>query len=245
MASATGIPEERPASVSDAGEDEPLLGRPGDVIQQGGRHILVNLITGTATLAQAGIWIIVAAVWYGIFSHKLIFFSPHPLLNSTGVLLTTQAILILQPTHTPSQKRQGSWAHFSLMLTAIVAFVAALTIIEINKASHPQTRFRSVHGIMGLTTYILVMLQVAVGVAQYFLPVQIFGSVGRGKKVYRWHRMGGYLLLLLELATIAAATQTYFNRKMLHIRLLAILVGAVLVVLGVGARIKKRKLGII
>jgi len=98
---------------------------------------------------------------------------------------------------------------------------------------------------MGLITYILVMLQAAVGVAQYFLPVQIFGSVENGRKVYRWHRMSGYLLLLLELATIAASTKTYFNKAELHIPFSAILAGAVLVVAGVGARIKKRKLGIV
>jgi hypothetical protein len=46
MASATGVPEARSASASDAGEDEPLLGRQGDVRQEDDQHILGNLITG-------------------------------------------------------------------------------------------------------------------------------------------------------------------------------------------------------
>jgi hypothetical protein len=161
------------------------------------------------------------------------------------VLLTTQAILVLQPTHTPLQKRHGTWTHFSLNVTAVLAFTAAVIIVEINKASHPETRFTSAHGILGLITYILVILQAAVGVAQYFFPAQVFGSVENGKKIYRWHRASGYLLLLLELATVAAATQTDYNKHVLHIRLSAVLAGAVLVVAGVGARIKKRKLGIV
>jgi hypothetical protein len=46
MASATGVSEARPTSVSDTGEDEPLLGRQGDVRQEDDQHILGNLITG-------------------------------------------------------------------------------------------------------------------------------------------------------------------------------------------------------
>ncbi|KMU82725.1 hypothetical protein CIHG_00506 [Coccidioides immitis H538.4] len=58
MASATGIPEARPASIHENGEEEPLLGRPGDVTQKENQSILINLVTGTAPIAQAGILIV-------------------------------------------------------------------------------------------------------------------------------------------------------------------------------------------
>ncbi|EER42212.1 conserved hypothetical protein [Histoplasma capsulatum H143] len=83
MASATGIPEQPPAAVNGADEYEPLLGRPGDVSQKEDQSLVTNLFTGTATIAQAGIWILAALVWNGIFSHELIFFSPHPVSKST------------------------------------------------------------------------------------------------------------------------------------------------------------------
>ncbi|KAK2747638.1 hypothetical protein FQN55_004807 [Onygenales sp. PD_40] len=242
MASATGIPEQHPASIDGADEQEPLLGRPGDVSQKQNESVFTNLVTGTATVAQAGIWILAALVWNGIFSHELIFFSPHPLLNSAAILLTTQAILLLQPTHTPAQKRTGTLSHFFLLALANLSFISALIIIELNKASHPETRFRSPHAILGLATYILIFLQAAVGVAQYFVPVTVFGSVDRGKAVYKYHRVSGYVVLLMELATVAAATQTDYNKVILHIPLWAVLVASVLVVLGVGARIKKQKM---
>jgi hypothetical protein len=50
-------------------------------------------------------------------------------------------------------------------------------------------------------------------------------------------------VLVLELATVAAATQTTYNVKVLHIPLWGVLVAAVLIIGGVGARIKKHKLG--
>jgi hypothetical protein len=46
MASATGIPQEHPDSIAESGEDEPLLGKPGDVTQSVGHAIATNLITG-------------------------------------------------------------------------------------------------------------------------------------------------------------------------------------------------------
>ena len=91
MASATGIPEQDPTTT--AGEDEPLLGRPGDASQttDGLQYNLVlgwwqiccdaeaNSITGTAILAQAGIWILAALVWASVFmAPEFTFFCYHP-----------------------------------------------------------------------------------------------------------------------------------------------------------------------
>ncbi|KAK2740199.1 hypothetical protein FQN57_006210 [Myotisia sp. PD_48] len=242
MASATGIPEVHPASTDGDTENEPLLGRPGDVSQREDQNILANFTSGTAALAQGGIWILAALVWSTVLSNKLILFSAHPLLNSAATLLATQAILVLQPTHTPQQKRTGTLTHVGLLALSTSAFIAAFTIIEINKADHPEYRFTSVHGILGLVTYIAIFLQAAIGIAQYFLPTLVFGSVENGKKVYRWHRFSGYWVLILELATIAAATQTSYNKAVLHIRLWTVLVTIVLVIAGVFPRIKKYKL---
>jgi hypothetical protein len=44
MASATGIPEEHPDTIEQT-EDEPLLGRRGDVVQ-GSKPIYYNFLTG-------------------------------------------------------------------------------------------------------------------------------------------------------------------------------------------------------
>jgi cytochrome b561-like protein len=164
------------------------------------------------------------------------------LLNSTAILIQVQAILVLQPTSIPKQKILGTYIHFFLNILSILCFIAAFIVIEINKGDHP--RFTSPHGIMGLVTYIFIILQMLTGIAQFFAPVLVFGSVDNGKKIYKYHRVFGYVLLVLELGTVVAATQTDFNLTDLHIPLWSVLVSAILVLLGVGSRIRKSKFGL-
>jgi len=76
-----------------------------------------------------------------------------------------------------------------------------------------------------------------------FDPQHVFGSVDKGKAIYKYHRMSGYCILVMALATICAATQTTFNINVLHIKLWAVIVTSVLVLAGVLPRIKKSKLG--
>ncbi|KAL4897239.1 hypothetical protein BDV59DRAFT_170173 [Aspergillus ambiguus] len=242
MASATGIPQDHPHTI-EAREDEPLLGRREDVVQKESEPIFYNVFAGTATFAQFGVWMLIILIWSGIFNHPLILFSAHPLLNSSAILLQIQATLILQPTITPQQKTLGTRVHYSLQAVSLVLFIAAFIVIEVNKGDHP--RLTSPHGILGLTTYILIILQSLGGIVQYFLPQLVLGSVERGRSLYKYHRLSGYLLLILELVTVSAATRTTFNLSVLAIPLWAVLVAAGLVLIGVGARIKKHKLGLI
>ncbi|KAL8695293.1 MAG: hypothetical protein Q9218_000192 [Villophora microphyllina] len=242
MASATGIPDSR--SQNDGrGEDEPLLGRAGDASQQEDQGLQFNFVIGTAVIAQVGIWILAATIWASVFVQPLILFSAHPLLNSAGILLTTQAILLLQPTHTPKQKKQGTNIHAILNITSILTLIAALVVIEYNKIAHNGAHFQSPHAILGLITYILFFLQAIVGIAQYYTP-SVFGSTEKAKSIYKYHRMSGYFLLIMSFVTIAAATQTGFNKNVLHIQLWAVVAASVITLVGVLPRIKKQKLGL-
>ena len=96
---------------------------------------------------------------------------------------------------------------------------------------------------MGLITYILFVIQALVGITQYYLP-GIYGGVNNAKAIYKYHRMSGYVLLTLSFATVAAATQTDYNKGTLHIQLWAVIVAAVITLIGVLPRIKKQKLGL-
>ncbi|KAF2455243.1 eukaryotic cytochrome b561-domain-containing protein [Lineolata rhizophorae] len=241
MASATGMPDQSTAAMG-RGEEEPLLGRAGDASQEEDKPLYYNFVLGTGMLAQAGIWVLTAIVWGNIFSNNLIFFSPHPLLNSAGILLITQAALILQPTHTPSQKRYGTWSHAALVDVGVASLIAGLVIIEINKFGHGGTHFDSPHSIMGLITYILVILQASVGFTSYFVP-QLYGGEDRAKSVYKYHRMSGYVILTLAYATICAATQTFYAKNFLHMQLWSVIVASVITLAGLLPRIKKQKLG--
>ena len=57
-------------------------------------------------------------------------------------------------------------------------------------------------------------------------------------------RVSGYLIILFSLATIAAATFTDFNENVLHVKLWAVIVAAVLLLAGLLSRVKKHKLGL-
>jgi len=243
MASATGIPDQNPETLVGHDEEEPLLGRPGDAKQQDGAPLWANLWIGTGVVAQAGIWILAAIVWGAVFSHKLIYFSAHPLLNSAGILLATQAALILQPTNTPTQKRQGAYIHAALHLLSFGSLLAGLIIIEQNKFGHGGTHFESPHAILGLITYLLLLIQALVGFTQFFTP-KLYGSLENAKKVYKYHRASGYVILTTALATVAAATQTDYVKGDLGIQLWAVIVASVVTLAGVLPRIKKQKLGL-
>jgi len=239
MASVTGVPEQNPALE----EEEPLLGRPGDVTQRPGQGLQFNFVTGTAILAQAGIFILTALVWASVFQTTFIFFSYHPLLNSLAVLLLVQSLLVLQPTASQRDKKIGTYVHSAFNTLAVALLIAGLVVIELNKASHPETRFQSVHGKMALVAYIVIFIQWLIGFASFYAPELVFGTLDRAKSLYKYHRISGYVLLVYLLAVIAAATSTPFNTNALHIKLWAVIVASVLVLLGVIPRIKKHKLG--
>ena len=122
-----------------------------------------------------------------VFENEVIFFSYHPLLQSAGILLLTQSIIVLQPTSTQKQKRDGTWVHSALNFLGTGALIAGIVVIEMNKASHPETRFTSIHGKLGLVTFILIGLQALVGFMQYWAPA-LAGGVEQAKTIYKYHR---------------------------------------------------------
>ncbi|EPQ67886.1 Bgt-2092 [Blumeria graminis f. sp. tritici] len=240
MTTATGIPEfVEPRQIT---EDEPLLGRVGDVAQPRMGSLLKNLTLGTAMIAQVGAILLVAATWAAVFLMDLTLFSAHPLLNSIAILFLLQSILVLQPTHTPEQKRNGANVHALFILLAMLSLLGGLIVIEYNKIRNGAVHFKSAHAKLGIAVYAMLVLQTLVGFTQFYTPM-LYGSVANAKVIYKYHRMSGYLLLVLLLASFATATQTYFNLHAIHIKLWVVLVTSALILIGVVPRIKKQKFG--
>ncbi|KAF1931896.1 uncharacterized protein M421DRAFT_417634 [Didymella exigua CBS 183.55] len=242
MASATGIPQSASAARGQS-EEEPLLGQRGDASQTDGQPLYHNLWIGTAAVAQGGIWILAAIIWGAILSQKLIFFSAHPLLNAAGFLLAIQAALVLQPTHTVAQKRAGTLAHALLHSVGTAALTAGLVVIELNKAGPGHEHFASPHARLGLAFYVLVYLQALVGFTQYYAP-GLYGSVENAKSIYKYHRIAGYVIATLGLATICAASWTGYSLNVAHIQHWAVIVASVLVLAGMVPRIRLSKFGL-
>lgn len=163
------------------------------------------------------------------------------LLNAAGFLFVVQAILLVQPTHTPEQKWEGTNIHAILNGIGVLSLIGGLIIIEYNKISAGRAHFGTSHNIVGLVVYILFILQALVGIAQYYIP-SIFGSINNAKAIYKYHRASGYLILVLALAAFATATQTAFNDQ-LKIQLWVVIVASVILLVGLLPRIKKAKFG--
>lgn len=164
------------------------------------------------------------------------------LLNSAAFLFFLEAILILQPTHNAKQKKQGTYVHAALNDVAVLAAIAGLVIIEYNKFAHKGVHFESPHAILGLITYIFALLQAIVGITQFFTP-GLYGGVDNAKALYKYHRVGGYVTLLLMLATICAATATDFNVNVLGMQTWAVVVASVVTILGIVPRMRLSKFG--
>ncbi|KAI1815724.1 eukaryotic cytochrome b561-domain-containing protein [Poronia punctata] len=243
MASATGIPQHTPIHPDgDAGDLEPLLGRPGDASQRERSPIIFNLFLGTGVLAEAAALLLLASVWASVFLHPVILFSVHPLAQSLGVLVLLQSILVLQPTHTGTQKQVGQKVHAGLNLLAFLIFLVGVVGIEVNKFKNNGVHFHSVHGYLGVITSIWILLQYFVGFTMYVTPA-LYGGEANAKKIWKYHRMNGYVLLLLIMVTVTSAVETDYNQNVLGLKLWAMIVIFLLMIIGVYPRIKKQKLG--
>ncbi|KAK3948844.1 eukaryotic cytochrome b561-domain-containing protein [Pseudoneurospora amorphoporcata] len=249
MASSESTQPPPPLSTTDAEpavptESEPLLGRPGDAIQKPDAPMFLNLVLGTAWLSQLGALLLLVTTWSAVFLHKLgVLISPHPLLQSLGTFLLIQAILILQPTSTPAAKRTGQRIHASLHLLSFLSFISGITVIETNKHVNHNAHLHSLHGYLGVITGTLLFAQYMFGIGIWLVP-GIFGGEEKAKALWKYHRYGGYLLLVLVLATIGAAADTDYSKGVLKIEGWTFGLGIALVVVGVFPRVQLRKLGI-
>lgn len=227
--------------MSDA-EQETLLPRDTPVLQGPDEPLRSNIISGTAVLAQLGIWLTLIIVWYATFSTDtpLILPSYHPLLNTLALVLLVNALLLLQPTQTAAQKHEGARNHSILTGLAALSFTAGVCVIWWNKHIHGARHFASTHGKIGLAVFIAIAVQVLVGLVQFYAP-QLVGGTARAKSLYKWHRAAGYILTAAILVNVTLGTQTPFFRPKVQSLALWIVLD-VFIVAGLLPRIRPSKM---
>lgn len=245
MASATGLPGDAPARESlghRRSETEPLLGNPGDAILPEGASIMRSFVIGTGIIAELGVLLLCVNIWVHILLKPVILFSGHPIAMSIAVFTLVHAILVLQPTETPHQKRTGQLVHAALNLVAFAALVTGVVIIEVNKARSNGPHFHSAHAYVGFITLLLIVVQYAVGFTMWLTP-GLYGGVDKAKKLYKYHRFSGYIVLVLLLTAVCTAMETDYVVNVLGISVWGVVLASVVVVIGVFPRIQKQKLG--
>jgi hypothetical protein len=151
--------------------------------------------------------------------------------------------LILQPTSIPSQKRLATYIHSTLVNLALLLLLTALIFIEVSKHGHHGSHLQSPHAIRDLVTYILLLVQALGGAAQFFFPMLVFGTEERANSVYKFHRIGGYIIVALLTARVSAATWIDYNLTTLKIHHWSIITASVILLAGLYARVQKSKLG--
>ena len=224
-----------------ADERQTLLPQPSSAnLQPEDQPLRMNIATGTALLAQVGAFALLITVWYATLSTDILLASYHPLANSLGLLFLVQAILILQPTHTQAQKKQGAITHGALHSLGVLSFAVGASIIWYNKHLRSAPHYTSLHGKLGLAIVILLLVQATVGIVAFWFP-GLLGGESKAKATYKYHRISGYLVSALVLTNVTLGTQTtWFYGKVPALWIW--IVYDVLIVVGLAARIRAGKM---
>ncbi|KAK0747535.1 eukaryotic cytochrome b561-domain-containing protein [Apiosordaria backusii] len=259
MASSTSplphLPEETPPpnpheqqEHQEPTESEPLLGRPGDAIQRPHSPMYRNLYLGMNRHPNPSRPPPPPPL--NLHPHPRPQApppppNPHPLLQSLGLFIIIQAILILQPTTKayPETKSRAAKYHASLHLLSFLLFLSGTVIIETNKQVNSLPHFHSVHAYLGVTTLSLLLVQYLFGFTIYVTP-KVWGGEEKAKQLWKWHRYVGYGVLILLLATAGSAAWTDYVETQLGVSKLGVTLGLVLIAAGVYPRVQLGKLGL-
>lgn len=157
---------------------------------------------------QASALLFVAVVWSIVLTTMSIksfpLFGYHPLIQSFTILLLLQAIVVLQrtaPSHA-EEKKQAFTAHQWInLLLVLPLFTAGASIMWYLHS--PHNHFISYHGVLGTTVVAAAWIQAALGAASVWWKGKLVGGENRGKRLWKWHRLSGYVLVGLFLVTAA------------------------------------------
>lgn len=203
-----------------------------------------NRVTaGVGWIAQISAIALACLVAIPIFEKPIALVSGHPLSQIIGVFTITQSILVLQPTRLPKQKIDGQKWHALIHVISFLSFVAGITVIEYNKVHNGLEHFHSPHAYIGVIACAVLVLQYLVGITMWAVPA-LYGGVDNAKSVWKYHRWGGYLVLLLLLASVISATRTDYVRDVLDIQIFGVSAVSTLLVFAIFARMSLKKLGL-
>lgn len=159
----------------------------------------------------------------------------------SGFFAVVQSILILQPTHLDPQKQAGAVLHAAFHVVSFCAFVSGFIVIEYNKIHNGLGHFKTPHAYIGVVTCAVLVAQYFVGVTMWLVP-SLYGGEDGARKVWKYHRMSGYLLLSLLVAAIITSTKTDYVEKVLNIKIELVSICCGFIVVPMIPQISPRKL---
>ncbi|WWC71712.1 uncharacterized protein I206_105670 [Kwoniella pini CBS 10737] len=198
----------------------------------------------------AGLVLVLGTTWYLVFSGDLKamgWFAVHPPMQSLAITAILLGITPLQPPSTNSSIKQNRFkSHQSIMLGLALPILTIGSLAMVyNKYIHGSSHFTTWHGKLGLISIIWIITQAFIGASSVWFNGKLFGGKENAKKVYKYHRLSGYLLITLMLFTIylAGIHSDWANgRKHLNLRILAYYVGLPLIWIGLEVRSRPSKM---
>lgn len=191
---------------------------------------------------QLGLLGTVATVFYSLFTHDVILFTGHPIFNLLGLFILGNGIALVQPAPlSAAHKTVAGALHGVLNLISTLLFVTGFSVIFYNKHIHNAAHITSWHAFFGIISYVLLVVIMLFGAAIYWLPETLFGSVNKAKSFYKYHRLAGFIALLLISLTILLAIPSDYNQNVLHINQYTLALSLLLVVGAIYTQIKAAK----
>ncbi|EJU03005.1 hypothetical protein DACRYDRAFT_21368 [Dacryopinax primogenitus] len=201
-------------------------------------------------MIYAGLFIFILSAWYLTFlSHggntEREWFIYHPTLQSIGIALLAIGIQTLQPTATPSSKASGLMRHQYFQLTCLSLLTLGTASIVLNKFAHSAPHLISWHAVFGLIAYLWLIVQSSIGAATVWFNGRAFGGETKAKRVWKYHRLSGYMLTLWMLTTAWLAGEWSGWARMyagVGVRAVGFGMSLALVVVGLGGRVRTGKM---
>ncbi|CAO3696700.1 unnamed protein product [Rhizopus stolonifer] len=172
-------------------------------------------------------------------------FTFHPVFMMLFIVLMTEGIVNLQLTTTATEKKVGLKYHAWIQSGSYLSAIVGVSFIFYNKVISNKPHFESVHGKLGLFVFIYLFVQVVFGVTIGLMPITIYGSLDKAKKLWKYHRTLGYILLLLVWVTAQLGVRAdymysnLYNPYLIHLHWLSL----ALVLVGLFYRTRVSKLG--
>jgi len=176
---------------------------------------------------------------------SLAWFPFHPILNSLAVLCFTYGILTLQPTSQPKTKAAGLQRHQTAMLTGLPSILLGTSAMVYYKGSHGAPHFTTWHGTFGILTVSWLVVQFSLGAASVWFEGAAFGGANKAKLVWKYHRLSGYILLLLLLTTVnlGGGWSAWVSEHSVHaVRFVAYTMAPLVILVSLYSRIRPSKM---
>ncbi|KZP23675.1 hypothetical protein FIBSPDRAFT_858261 [Athelia psychrophila] len=179
---------EDPETLTGRGIQRETDGRKGDTVAK--------------SSAIVAVLVILVTTWAITLSNKptaLGWFALHPTLQTLALVFFTYGILTLQPTADPETKTEGLARHqIAIIVLGFPTIVLGTSFMIYNKVSHAAPHFTTWHSIFGLVAVVWIVLQMLVGAGSLL-------AGPKGKALYKYHRLSGYLLFPWLLVTVHLA----------------------------------------